>query len=163
MKRTLIALITAYLLIAAGWALVQGASQGKEVAVTGKISCAYCNLSAPGNCTKESCRAGVIHGNPVLLTDTKGNRYMLLSEKKEKPLMAGERMHLLREKSVHGKLVKLRRIRAIRQVNGESVVTMRIRAIMFYSLSSQPPSSCHNSCFKPGSLTGFSSFQADLK
>ncbi len=107
MKRTLLFLTAVYLLTAASWALVQGATLGRDVAITGRITCAFCGLTGHPDCTKESCRLVVNSGAPVLLTDAKGNRYMLLSGKKEKTLMTEERKGLLQEKiTVHGKLVK---------------------------------------------------------
>lgn len=107
MKRALVVMMAAVLATAVGWAAVQGATQGKEVAITGKISCTFCNLPAKGNCTKECCQACIASGDPVLLSDAKGSLYILLSGDKEKPLMTEERKGLLQETVVvKGKLVK---------------------------------------------------------
>lgn len=106
MKKSLLVLIAAYLLIAASWALVQGTTLGKDVEITGKAGCAYCGFSA-GACTRGSCRQNVTHGTPVVLTDATGNRYMLIGGKKEKLLLTDERKGLLQETiTVRGKLVK---------------------------------------------------------
>jgi hypothetical protein len=71
------------------------------------MSCTFCNLPAVGKCTKECCQNCVKSGDPVLLTDGKGNLYILLSAEQMKPLMTPERMDLLQSKvTVSGILVK---------------------------------------------------------
>ena len=106
MKKALSILAAAYLLVAACWALVQGATHSKDAVITGRLSCAYCSFKT-GTCTRESCQANVKHGTPVVLTDMTGSLYVLISGEKEKPLMTAERKGLLKEQvTVHGRLVK---------------------------------------------------------
>jgi hypothetical protein len=104
MKKAMVVVVAVLLLTAAGWA---ASSKGKEVTITGKISCTFCNLPAASNCSKECCQACIKSGDPVLLTDAQGNLYLLISGDKEKPLMTADRMNLLQEKvKVKGMLVK---------------------------------------------------------
>lgn len=107
MKRALVVMMAVLLLTAIGWAAEQGTPKGKEVTITGKVSCTFCNLPGQANCTKECCQACIKSGDPVLLSDPKGNLYILISGEKEKPLMTPERMNLLQEEvKVQGMLVK---------------------------------------------------------
>jgi len=107
MKKALVVFVAALLLSATCLAAERGAPKGKEVSITGKMTCTFCNLPAPGNCTKECCAGCVKSGDPVLLSDAKGNLYILLSGEHEKPLMTPDRMNLLTEKvKVQGMMVK---------------------------------------------------------
>jgi hypothetical protein len=114
MKKTLGMVVIVLLLVAAGWAAEKGVSQGKDVTITGKLSCTFCNLASPVGCTKECCVGCLKSGDPVLLTDGKGNLYLLISGEKDKPLMTAERMNLILEKvKVKGTLIKRGGIRGI--------------------------------------------------
>jgi hypothetical protein len=104
MKRALLVLMTVLLATSICWA---AAPKGQEVTITGKMTCTYCNLPAPGKCSKECCQACLKSGDPTLLEDAKGNLYILLSGEHEKPLMTPERLNLLTEKvTVKGMLMK---------------------------------------------------------
>jgi len=104
MKKTLAILMALALLTSICWA---AAPKGEEVAITGKMTCTFCNLPAPGKCSKECCQNCIKSGDPALLDDGKGNVYILLSGEHEKPLMTPERMNLLTEMvTVKGMLVK---------------------------------------------------------
>ncbi len=97
MKKALLVLMAVLLLASICWA--QGTTpKGPEVTVTGMMTCTFCNLPAMGKCTKECCQACVKAGDPPLLSDAKGNLYILLTGEHEKPLMTPERMDLLTEK-----------------------------------------------------------------
>ncbi len=97
MKKAVLILMAFSLLAATCWA--QGmAPKGQEVTVTGVISCTFCNLPGGGKCTKECCQNCIKAGDPVLLTDPKGQLYILLSGEQMKPLMTPERMDMLESK-----------------------------------------------------------------
>lgn len=106
MKKAVVMVLAVVLLASVCWA--QGmAPKGKDVTITGLISCTFCNLPAVGKCTKECCQNCVKAGDPVLLTDAKGALYILLSGEQMKPLMTPERMELLESKvTVTGIMVK---------------------------------------------------------
>jgi len=107
MKKAVVAFMAVLLLASTCWAAGHGAIKGKEVTITGKISCTFCNLPTPGTCSRECCQNCIKSGDPVLLADAKGNLYLLISGDKGKPLMTEERMSLLAEKiNVKGILVK---------------------------------------------------------
>ncbi len=104
MKRAFLVLMAVLLLTSICWA---AAPKGQEVTITGKVVCAFCNLPAPGKCSKECCQACVKSGSPALLEDAQGNLYILLSGEHEKPVMTPEKMDLMTEKvTVKGILVK---------------------------------------------------------
>jgi len=104
MKRALLAFLAVLLLISLCWA---AAPKGEEVTVTGKLSCAFCNLPAPGKCSKECCQNCIKAGSPALLDDGKGNVYVLLPGEHEKQLWTPEHMNLFTEMvTVKGMLVK---------------------------------------------------------
>ena len=104
MKRAFLVLMAVLLLTSICWA---AAPKGQEVTITGKVICAFCNLPAPGKCSKECCQACVKSGSPALLEDAQGNLYILLSGEHEKPVMTPEKMDLMTEKvTVKGILVK---------------------------------------------------------
>ena len=105
MKRAVLVIMAVLLLTTTCWA--QDVPKGQDVAITGLISCTFCNLPAVGKCTKECCQGCVKSGDPVLLTDAKGGLYILLSGEKMKPLMTDDRLNLLQEKvTVTGILVQ---------------------------------------------------------
>lgn len=106
MKRAVLVLMAVLLLASICWA--QGmAPKGQDVTITGVMSCTFCNLPAAGKCTKECCQNCAKAGDPVLLTDTKGELYILLTGEQMKPLMTPERMELMQSKvKVTGILVK---------------------------------------------------------
>lgn len=104
MKKAVLVLMVLLLVAATCWA---AAPKGKEVTITGKMTCTFCNLPAMGKCSKECCQNCIKSGDPALLQDAKGNLYLLLSGEHEKPLMTPDRMALLTENvAVSGLLVK---------------------------------------------------------
>jgi hypothetical protein len=104
MRRTLLACLAVLLLVSMSWA---AAPKGEKVTITGKMTCTFCNLSAPAKGTKECCQNCIKSGDPPLLEDAKGNLYILLTGEHEKPLMTPERMELLSEMvTVKGLLAK---------------------------------------------------------
>jgi len=106
MKKAVLVLMALLLLTATCWA--QGmAPKGQDVTITGLMSCTFCNLPGGGKCTKECCQNCVKTGDPVLLTDAKGDLYLLLTGEQMKPLMTPDRLELLESKvTVTGILVK---------------------------------------------------------
>jgi hypothetical protein len=111
MKRTVLALVAVLLLSTLSWA---AAPKGEEVTITGKMTCTFCNLPAPGKCSVECCQNCIKSGDPVLLEDAQGNLYILLSGEHEVSLMTPERIKLLTQKvTVKGLLVKRGGIQAI--------------------------------------------------
>jgi hypothetical protein len=104
MKKAVLLLMAVLLLVSTCWA---AAPKGEEVTITGKMTCTFCNLPAMGKCSRECCQNCIKAGDPPLLSDDKGNLYILLTGEHEKPLMTPERMNLLTEKvTVSGMLVK---------------------------------------------------------
>ncbi len=108
MKKAVLLFMALVLLTGTCWAQEKmAAPKGEEVTVTGLMSCTFCNLPGGGKCTKECCQACIKAGDPVLLTDGKGNLYILLTGEQMKPLMTPERMDMLESKvTVSGMLVK---------------------------------------------------------
>jgi hypothetical protein len=111
MKRLVLVIMAVLLLVGTCWAQMPvGApskAAGPEVTITGMLSCTFCSLPAAGTCTKECCQACIKSGDPVLLTDAKGDLYVLLTGEHEKPLMTPDRMNLVTEKvKVTGIVVK---------------------------------------------------------
>jgi len=106
MKKAVLVLMALLLLTATCWA--QGmAPKGQDVTITGMLTCTFCNLPGAGKCSKECCQACIKAGDPPLLTDAKGDLYILLTGEHEKPLMTPERMNLVIEKvTVTGIVVK---------------------------------------------------------
>jgi len=95
------------LLTATCWAQTTQAPKGQDVTITGMMSCTFCNLPGGATCTKQCCQDCVKSGDPVTLTDEKGNLYILLSGEQMKPLMNAERMDMLQSKvKVTGIMVK---------------------------------------------------------
>ena len=70
--------------------------QGKDVTLTGLLSCTFCNLSKMGNvCEPGCCERCVKAGDPPLFTAEDGNQYILLTGEKGVPLMNPERYKLV--------------------------------------------------------------------
>ena len=114
MKKAVLVLMAVLLLTATCWA--QGMTpKGKDITMTGMLSCTFCNLpAAGGKCSKECCQACIKSGDPALLSDAKGTLYVLLSGEHEKPLMTPDKMALVNEKiTVTGILVKRGGLQAI--------------------------------------------------
>jgi len=90
-------------------------ASGKEVTMTGHLSCTFCKLSHPNmNCKPDCCMGCVKAGDPPMLTDAEGDMYILLTNEHEVPLMTPERMKMLGgEVTVKGMLVKGKGIQAI--------------------------------------------------
>jgi hypothetical protein len=90
-------------------------AKGQEVTITGKVSCTFCTLSHPGQaCPKGCCANCIKKGDPPLLTDAKGNMYLLASNEMQVPLMTSERMKMTGSKcTIKGLLVKAKGIQVI--------------------------------------------------
>lgn len=91
------------------------AAKGKDVTVTGKLTCMSCALTNPANpCGKGCCEKCIKAGDPAMLTDAKGNRYVLLNGEHMQPMMNSERYAMLGgEVTVKGVLVEDKGIHAI--------------------------------------------------
>ena len=76
MKKAVVVLMAVLMLTATCWAAEKGAAKSKDVTMTGKISCTFCNLPAAGDCTKDCCQMCVKSGDPVLFTNAKGGLYI---------------------------------------------------------------------------------------
>jgi len=90
-------------------------AKGKEVTISGMMTCTYCKLMNPEKKPDaECCRHCVKNGESPLLTDSKGEQYILLTGEKGVPLMNQERMDMLGEMvTVKGMLVKGKGVQAI--------------------------------------------------
>jgi hypothetical protein len=93
----------------------KAAYSGKQVTMTGNMSCTFCKLAHPNMTCKPDCCIGCVKsGDPAMLTDADGNMYLLISGEKEVPLMNPERMKMLGgQVTVKGMLVKGKGIQAI--------------------------------------------------
>jgi hypothetical protein len=101
-------------------AMAPAPNVGKQVTITGEFSCTSCKLADPKNsCSGDCCRACINAGDPPLLTDEKGQMYILLSGIPEigwaqEQLMNPETMMMLGGKvTVTGLLIKGTGIQAI--------------------------------------------------
>ena len=101
-------------------AMAPAPNVGKQVTITGQFSCTSCKLADPKNsCSGDCCRACIKAGDPPLLTDEKGQMYILLSGIPEnglaqQQLMNPKTMMMLGGKvTVTGLLVKGTGIQAI--------------------------------------------------
>ncbi len=104
MKKAVLVIMALLLLTSMCWAQTP---KGQETTITGMMSCTFCNLPGGATCTKQCCQDCVKSGDPVTLTDEKGNMYILLSGEQMKPMMNAERMDLLQSKvKVTGIMVK---------------------------------------------------------
>lgn len=121
MKRILVQWIVVLFVLGCATAMVFAANmktmsaKGKEITVTGQLSCTFCKLSNPQkSCEKGCCERCVTAGDPVLLTAANGNQYLLLTGEKETPLMTPEWHAMLGETVVvKGVLVKGKGVQAI--------------------------------------------------
>jgi hypothetical protein len=90
-------------------------AKGEEVTMTGALTCTFCSLSHPEKpCAKGCCAQCMKAGDPPMLTDAKGNQYVLLTGEVKTPLMNAERMEMTGgQVTVKGMLVKGKGIQAI--------------------------------------------------
>ena len=90
-------------------------TKGKEVSITGQLTCTFCKLTAPAKTwEKECCVRCIKAGDPPVLTDKKGNQYILLTGENGVPLMNTERHAMLGGTvTVKGVLVKGKGVQAI--------------------------------------------------
>ena len=148
MKRysALLAVGLAIVMVAAMAALSVGAdkpaapAKGKEVTVTGRLSCTMCTLTHPEMpCDKGCCQTCIKAGDPALLTDAKGDQYMLLSGEMKKALMTDERMPLAGgHVKVKGMLVKGKGVQAIIVDTMEKAAEPPKVQAMLYTCSMHP-------------------------
>jgi hypothetical protein len=89
--------------------------KGKEITVTGTITCTHCKLANPDKpCKPGCCERCIKAGDPPLLTDKEGNQYILLTSEKGVSLMNPERYKMLGGMvNVKGVLVKGKGVQAI--------------------------------------------------
>jgi hypothetical protein len=89
--------------------------KGEEVTIMGRASCTFCKMSHPEmDCKKGCCAKCVGAGDPPLLTDGKGNNYILLTNEKGVSLMTPERIKLLgSDVTVKGLLIKGKGVQVI--------------------------------------------------
>lgn len=107
MKRAILVILAVLLLTVTCWAQEKAAPKGEDVTITGLMTCTFCNLPGGGKCSKECCQSCLKAGDPVTLSDDKGNLYILLTGEQGKPVMTPERMNLLESKvKVTGIMVK---------------------------------------------------------
>lgn len=95
----------------------QLAAEGETVTVTGKLTCTFCKLAHPEKpCSKKGCCVRCIRaGDPPLLTDARGEQYVLLTSRHEAPLMTPARYRMVGQVvRVEGLLVKGHGVRAIK-------------------------------------------------
>jgi hypothetical protein len=87
--------------------------KGKEVSITGQLTCTFCKLQHK-TCEEGCCERCVKAGDPPLLTDSRGNQYILLTGEHEVPLMTPERYKMLGGKvTVKGVMVKGKGVQVI--------------------------------------------------
>jgi len=110
-----IVMVAAMAVLSVGADKPAAASKGKEVTVTGRLSCTTCTLAHPETpCDKGCCQTCMKAGDPALLTDAKGNQYLLLSGEMKTALMTEERMPLAGgQVKVKGMLLKGKGVQAI--------------------------------------------------
>lgn len=91
------------------------AVKGEQVTMSGKLTCTFCSLSHPEKpCAKGCCANCMKAGDPPLLTDAKGNQYILLANEVKGTLMTKANMDLTGGMvTVKGILVKGKGIQAI--------------------------------------------------
>lgn len=91
------------------------AIKGQDITMTGKLTCSFCSFSHPDKpCTKGCCSECMKAGDPPLLTDEKGNQYLLLTSEVKTPLMNKERMDMAGgQVTIKGVLVKGKGIQVI--------------------------------------------------
>ena len=93
----------------------KAATSGKQVTITGGLSCTFCKLAHPDMTCKPDCCMGCVKaGDPPMLTDADGNMYLIINGEQGVPLMNPERMKMLGgQVTVKGMLVKGKGIQAI--------------------------------------------------
>jgi hypothetical protein len=93
----------------------KAATSGKQVSMTGNLSCTFCKLAHPDMTCKPDCCMGCVKaGDPPMLTDAEGNMYILVTGEQAVPLMNPERMKMLGgQVTVKGMLVKGKGVQAI--------------------------------------------------
>jgi hypothetical protein len=97
-------------------ALAKGnATKGKEVEITGQLSCAFCKLSHPEHpCATGCCVSCIKGGDVALITDAKGNMYVVLGNEVKKPAISPDDAELAGSRVVvKGLLVKGKGLQAI--------------------------------------------------
>lgn len=73
----------------------KAAAKGKEVTVTGKLSCTSCSMAHPETpCPAGCCESCIKAGDPPLLTDKDGNQFILAASEMKATLMTPERIKL---------------------------------------------------------------------
>jgi hypothetical protein len=89
--------VLSFCLIAFAESSDKGAAvKGKEITVTGQLTCTFCKLANPEKkCPPGCCENCVKAGDPPLLTADDGNQYILLTGEHEVPLMTPERYKML--------------------------------------------------------------------
>jgi hypothetical protein len=121
MKR-LALLVAVVLVVGTGLALSVGAAKdetggikGKEISLTGRLSCTFCSLAHPDMACKKGCCSHCIQaGDPPVVIDQQGNMYLLVTNEVKKTLMTPERLEMAGEQvAVKGLLVKAKGIQAI--------------------------------------------------
>jgi len=71
-------------------------AKGKEVTITGQVTCTFCKLSNPNKpCSPGCCERCIKAGDPPLLTAKDSTQYILLTGEHEVPLMTPERYAML--------------------------------------------------------------------
>jgi hypothetical protein len=120
MKRTMMQLIMVVLvgvcMTATAFAAdIHKSAKGKEIKISGKLTCSFCPLSHPGTpCPGDCCENCIKAGDPPLLTDAKGNQFMLLTGEHEVPLMDPEKYEMVGGMvDVEGILVKGKGVQVI--------------------------------------------------
>ena len=119
MKKAVLVLMAVLFLAATGFAMDHGAMKmsmkGKQVTMTGFMSCTFCSMGSGKQCTsKDCCVECVKAGDPVTLHGDKGMLYILLTNEQGKALMTPERIELLGGKvKVKGIMVKRGGLQAI--------------------------------------------------
>jgi hypothetical protein len=125
MKRTIILAAVCLLVAGTGYFAIaaeqekpakeKAATSGKQVTMTGNISCTFCKLAHPDmTCKPECCTACVKAGDPPMLTDAEGNMFLLVNGEQGVALMNPERIKMLGgQVTVKGMLVKGKGIQAI--------------------------------------------------
>jgi hypothetical protein len=89
--------------------------KGDKVTITGQLTCVFCTLAHPDKpCPKDCCAGCIKAGDPPLLTDEKGEMYILVNGEIKKALMTPERLEMAGGKvTVKGLVVKGKGVQAI--------------------------------------------------
>jgi hypothetical protein len=101
MKRysVLLALALVTLMVVASVAVAQekaAPAKGKEVTMTGKLSCTSCVMTHPDQpCPPGCCESCVKAGDPPLLTAADGSQFILVSNEMKGTLMTADRLKLM--------------------------------------------------------------------